>query len=103
MKFIEIKFVTDNKEEAVKIGNMLLDKKLVSCCQIYPIESHYVWKNERCLTQEFMAVLKTKKRLFKQIEKVIKENHSYEVAEIIANPIVKSSAEFLDWIKENTI
>ena len=50
-----------------------------------------------------MAVLKTKKKLFKQIEKVIKENHSYEVAEIIANPIVKSSAEFLDWIKENTI
>ena len=45
MKFIEIKFVTDSKEETVKIGNILLDKKLVSCCQIYPIESHYVCKN----------------------------------------------------------
>lgn len=101
--FVEIKFATDSLEEARKIGNILLDKKLVACAQIFAIESHYVWNNERCKTDEYMVTMKTKRRLFNIVEKVIKENHSYEVAEIIAVPIAKGSREFFKWIKDSTI
>ena len=101
--FVEIKFATDSLEEARKIGNILLDKKLVACVQIFPIESHYFWKKERCETNEFMVTMKTKRKLFNRVEKVIKENHSYEVAEIIAVPIAKGSREFFKWIEDSTI
>lgn len=47
--------------------------------------------------------MKTKRRLFNRVEKVIKENHSYEVAEIIAVPIAKGSREFFKWIEDSTI
>lgn len=101
--FVEIKFATDSLEEARKIGNILLNKKLVACAQIFAIESHYVWKKERCVTNEYMVTMKTKRKLFKMVEKVIKENHSYEVAEIIAVPIAKGSREFFKWIEDSTI
>ena len=65
--FVEIKFATDSLEEARKIGNILLDKKLVACAQIFAIESHYVWNNERCKTDEYMVTMKTKRKLFKMV------------------------------------
>lgn len=103
MKIIEVKFVTDKKEEAVKIAEYLLDKKLIACAQVFPIESRYVWKSEKCKTDEIMVILKTKKNLYKLVELEIKKYHSYEVAEIISNPIMNYSKEFFNWIKENTI
>lgn len=103
MRIIEVKFVTDKKEEAIKIAEYLLDEKLIACAQIFPIESQYVWQGERCKTNEFMVIMKTKKNLFKLVELGIKKYHSYEVAEIISNPIINSSKEFFNWVKENTI
>lgn len=101
--FVEVKFATDSLEEARKIGDILIDRKLVACVQIFPIEAHYFWKKERCETNEFLVTMKTKRRLFNRVEKVIKENHSYEVAEIIAVPIAKGSREFFKWIEDSTI
>ena len=103
MEFVEVKFTTDNEKEAKKIIEKLLDEKLVACGQIFHIESHYVWKKERFITPESMVLMKTKRSLFQEIEKVIKDNHSYEVAEIIAQPINEISEEYQKWIEENTI
>lgn len=103
MNFVEVKFTTDNEKEAKNIVEKLLDEKLVACGQIFSIESHYVWKDERYITPEFMVLMKTKRNLFEKIEKVIKENHSYEVAEIIAQPITEISKEYQKWIEDNTI
>lgn len=103
MKFIEIKTTFEQENDAQKLAEVLLDKKLVACAQIFPIESRYVWKNERFIEKEFMLLMKTKKTLFGLVEKTIKENHPFEVAEIIANPIIEISKDYSDWIKENTI
>ena len=39
---------------------------------------------------------------FKKIEAWIKENHSYEVPQIVAIPIIDGSSEYLDWIDNET-
>ncbi len=39
--------------------------------------------------------------LYKEIEEYIKNNHSYEIAQLIAIPILKGSKEYLNWIDEN--
>ena len=46
--------------------------------------------------------MKTKKSLFKEIEKRIKELHNYEVPEIAMIDIKDGSKEFLDWIEKET-
>lgn len=46
--------------------------------------------------------MKSKKELFKEIEKVILENHSYETPQLVAYDIVDGFKEYLDWIGEET-
>lgn len=103
MNYIEIKTTFEEKNDAERLAELLLDKKLIACGQVFEIASHYVWKKERFIEKEFMLMMKTKKSLFKQVEKEIKENHPFEVAEIIALPIQNVSKEYADWIDENTI
>lgn len=101
MDYIEIKTAFDNEQEAIDMANLLLDKKLVACFQITKINSHYVWNGTRFHELEFLVFMKTKATLFEEIENVIKANHSYEVAELIATPICNISKEYANWIEEN--
>lgn len=103
MNYIEIKTTFEEKGEAEKLAELLLDKRLIACGQVFEIVSHYIWKNERFIEKEFMLMMKTKESLFGQVEKEIKENHPFEVAEIIALPIQNISKEYANWIDENTI
>lgn len=102
MRFIEVKTAFEVEEEAKEMAEYLLNEKLIACGQISKIESHYNWNKERFCEKEFFLVMKTKKSLFKGLEKVIKEKHSYEVAEIITTPINHLSKEYANWIIENT-
>ena len=49
-----------------------------------------------------LLLIKTKKDLFKDLEKTIKENHPYETPEIIETDISDGSDDYLAWIVENT-
>ena len=50
-----------------------------------------------------VCVIKTRKSLYKKVEKAIKENHPYEVPEIIAVSIAKGSKDYLKWLSNETI
>ncbi len=49
-----------------------------------------------------MPLLQSKISLFPEIESTVKTLHSYEVPEIIALPIVAGSADYLNWIDNET-
>lgn len=90
--------------EARKIAKALLDKRLAACINIVPsVESHYVWKKRRMHEREVLLFIKTRKSLFRRVEKAIKSCHSCEVPEIIALSIEKGSRPYLDWIKAATV
>lgn len=103
MKFIEIKTTFEDSKEAQNLGSYLLSEKLIACAKIFEVDSNYVWKNEVCMTHEFVLLCVSKKSLYNQIEKAIKEKHSYEVPEMVATEICKISKEYADWIVENTL
>lgn len=75
---------------------------LVSCCQLSNITSSYHWKGKIEHTEELLLQMKSKKELFKEIEKVILDNHSYETPQLIAYDIVDGYKGYLDWIGEET-
>ena len=101
-KYLQVICTFDSEEEANKVINKLLDERLVSCCQMNEITSTYHWNGNREHGQEFQVCMKTKEELYNDIEKIIKENHSYEVPEIIAYQISHGSKEYLNWIEEET-
>ena len=88
--------------EAEKIAQALVEEKLAACVSFMPIHSIYTWKSELCQEDEWQLMIKTDLRQFEQLETKIKQLHSYEVPEIIALPIIKGSADYLNWISEQT-
>lgn len=101
-QYIMITTTFDSKDEADKLMDLLLQQRLVSCCQLSNITSSYHWKGKIEKTEEFLLQMKTKKELYKEIEKVILDNHSYEVPQLVAYDIVEGYSEYLKWIKNET-
>lgn len=91
-----------SKKEAKKIAKILLESNLAACVQVTKIESFYKWKNELCEDKEYLLSIKTKKENYKKIQSKIKENHSYDLPEIIGFKITKISRDYKKFIKENT-
>lgn len=101
-QFIEVKTTTAKKEDAEKIANSLLIRKLAGCIQISgPISSTYPWKGKTQSSEEWVCIIKTRADLFKAVENLIKEIHPYEVPEIIATQITHGNNEYLDWLSDN--
>ncbi len=101
-EYIMITTTFDNKEEANAIIERLLEKRLVSCCQLSNITSSYHWKGNIEHTEEFLLQMKSKKSLYKEIEEEILKLHSYETPQLIAYDIVDGYKSYLDWIEKET-
>jgi periplasmic divalent cation tolerance protein len=93
---------TATREEADKIAALLLENRLAACVQISPVTSVYRWKGNVERENELRLVIKTTDELYDKVEKLIKENHSYEVPQIVKTPITGGLPEYLDWIAEET-
>ena len=90
-----------DKDTAKKTARLLVEKRLAACVQMFPIESVYLWKEKICDENEIMLFIKSKTALFDRISAAIKENHSYEVPEIIQIPITDGLPEYLRWIEHS--
>ena len=97
-KYIMVTTTFNDKKEADKIINLLLGRRLVSCCQVVSIGSSYRWDGKVVKDNELLVLMKTKKSLYKQIEKLILEHHSYEVPEIVYYEIKNGYKDYLNWI-----
>ena len=97
-----IKATCPDKDSAKKIAKLLVEQRLAACVQMFPIESVYLWKDEVCDENEVMLFIKSRTALFDVISAAIKENHSYEVPEIIQIPITDGLPEYLNWLGECT-
>lgn len=100
---IVVLVTTPDGVEARKIGKRVVDAKLAACVNIIPgVRSIYRWKDKICDDQEVLLVIKTTKRLFRELEDMVKRLHSYDTPEIIAMPILAGSDDYLRWIRAST-
>ena len=96
-------FVTANSvKQAGVIAKELLTQKAAACVNTLGVDSLFTWKSKLEKTKEILLIVKSQRKLFKKIEKIVRKFHSYEVPEIIALPIVAGHKPYLDWINEST-
>ncbi len=103
MDYAMIVTTCPNGTEAKDLALKLTEKKLAACVQLSDIKSFYTWKDKLCIDPEVRLTIKTRARLFQQIETFIRQHHSYEVPQIVMIPVVDGSDAYLDWMDENTI
>lgn len=86
-----------SKKEAKEIGKKLVQKKLVACVNIFPIDSIYMWEGKIVKDKECVLIIKTKKGNFKKVEKFILTNHSYDTPCILEIPVERVTKKYLKW------
>ena len=99
---IQLLSTTPSKEIAEKIATLILDKRLAACVQISgPITSLYHWKNKLTKDQEWELKIKTLDSLVTPLEKLITQNHPYDIPEIIGTELTFINKSYLEWLKKS--
>lgn len=103
MEAVVIFITASSIDEARKIGNTLMEERLIACVNIIPqVESIFYWQEKVCNEKEALMIIKTRKSLINDIIKKVKSIHSYSVPEIIALPIISGSEDYLKWVLDVT-
>ena len=99
--YVVVLITTDTDNEAEKIADVLLKNKKAACVNIVPrISSHFWWEGALDSAQENLLIVKPKASLLDEIVDLVKQNHSYDVPEVIALPIIAGNPDYLKWIDE---
>jgi len=100
--YIQIKTTFTNMVGAIKLSELILEAGLVACGQISEIHSIYNFEGKTHNHLEFLLAMKTREELYDECEAFIKLHHPYKVPQIIAVKIEQGSADYFDWITQNT-
>lgn len=97
--YVQVTTTTPSREDAARIVEVLIDRRLAACVQIIDtIESTYWWEGKVEKVTEWLCLAKTEKRLYAEVEAAIKEVHPYDVPEIVAFEVVAGSQDYLAWL-----
>lgn len=98
---IQVVTTTAEKSAAESLAQAVLEKRLAACVQISgPIESRYWWNGRIEMASEWTITMKTRRDLYKNLEKLLLELHPYDQPEIIATAVAEVSAGYLKWLGE---
>jgi len=90
------------RDEADRLAELLVSRRLAACVQVTSIASTYMWKGKLNKDSEYLLLVKTTADRYHEVEAAIVENHSYEIPEIIQIPVTQGLDRYLGWIDENT-
>lgn len=90
-----------NNGEAQKITEELLDNKLVTCVRRFDVKSDYWWKDDIEHADEVQLIMESEEDKYDEIEKTVRQLHSYETFVLMAYPVSRSSKGVEGWLKDS--
>ncbi|MFE1228291.1 divalent-cation tolerance protein CutA [Streptomyces sp. NPDC058745] len=94
---------TDSPAKAQELARGAVETRLAACAQISgPVTSVYHWQGAIETTEEWQVVLKTTEARYEALEAHLLAAHDYETPEILATPVVRASAAYVQWIRSET-
>src|SRR5688572_8107612 len=92
-----------NEEEAVKLVNELLERRLIACGTLLPgARSIYRWQGKTADERETMIVLKTRSARVEALQSAFAELHPYKVPELLALSVDSGLDKYVEWINGET-
>lgn len=89
-------------DEARRMAQAVVERRLAACAQVSQIESCYRWAGEVRSEPEYRIVFKTTDAAWDALERAIRGLHSYELPAIHAVALDRVSAPYAAWIVDNT-
>ena len=88
-----------DEEEAERIGQILVEEKIVACTNSIPITSCYLWEGRTEKTEEVTLLCKTIPEKLELAIGRIKALHSYKIPAIVVLD-ASVNKEYEDWMRE---
>ena len=95
-------FVTcPDEPEAARLARHVVAEGLAACGNIVPaIRSIYRWEGQVQDDGESLLILKSSAEQYEALEKMIADQHPYDVPEVLALPIERGLPGYLQWMAE---
>ncbi|PWK86665.1 divalent-cation tolerance protein CutA [Fulvimonas soli] len=85
---------------AQALADALVGEGLAACVNRLPgVRSTYRWRGEVNTDSEELLLIKTTAGRFAALEARLLELHPYELPELIAVPVERGHAAYLDWVR----
>lgn len=103
MSYILVYITAKDIDEAEKLGQALVSKRLAACVNIIPgMRSMYWWDGAVQREEEVVVLAKTRSELAQALTTEVKALHSYDVPCIVTLAIDGGNPDFLNWIGMET-
>ncbi|MEU5958470.1 divalent-cation tolerance protein CutA [Streptomyces sp. NPDC047525] len=94
---------TDTARKAQDLASGAVAARVAACAQIAgPVVSVYRWEGAIEEAREWQVLFKTAASRYEALEAWLTEAHDYDTPEIIATPVVRGSAAYLEWVERET-
>ena len=91
-----------SEEEAERLARLLVERRLAACVSVVPgVKSYYRWKGAVESAGEWLLLVKSSRDLFPALSVVLEQEHSYELPEVLALPVVEGAPNYLNWLASN--
>jgi periplasmic divalent cation tolerance protein len=99
VKSYVVLITTPNRSVSERISKGLVEKKLAACVNRVPgLHSRYWWKGKIETAREELLLVKTQQRRLPALTRWVRQNHPYDLCEVLALPVAGGSKAYLDWI-----
>lgn len=93
----------DSAEAAERLARSIVEARVGACAQVVgPINSVYWWDGAVQSEREWQIWIKTTTAELDALTSHIQANHSYDVPEVVATPIIGGSPAYLRWVTDQT-
>ena len=102
-EFVELVLTCGSWQEAQRIADVLLEKRLVACVEFMEVKSKYRWQ-QTILEEatEIKLIMETVAEHFDKIEAEVAKLHSYDAFVLQQIPITRLSKQAQQWLEEAT-
>jgi len=93
-----------DSDSAFNLARELVHLRLAACVNVLsPVTSFYRWEGAEEQATEIPLIIKTTEERYDALQAAIRERHPYSVPEVIAWPVERGLAAYLEWVaREST-
>ena len=92
----------EDEEGASRLARAVVEAKLAACVQLMHIRSTFSWEGRVEDAAEVLVLMKTRADVYERLQQFIRDNHPYDVPEILQIPVTSGYGPYLSWVNDNT-
>lgn len=99
METLRVVLITIPRDEVKPFAKLLVDKRLAACVNIIPKTESYYWSDGKVnYDEESLVLAKTTPNKVEELIEYVKDNHPYEVPEVLTFKIAEGLPLYVDWV-----